>query len=606
MLPPTSPPIPPSFAPSSDGTWIPVYDWTSFLPSNPNPGFFHEIGHGALIPTGSHRGHVLFWNFDFTIQNGQNLATAFTNWWDPSNPTQLNQVTQPLLSDIFCSGMSWKADGTLLVAGGLQLTASGSAPNASYVFDPLRIDAGTPWQTAQFMADYRYYPTLVTLDASQSHRTLVIGGTAAISANAFGTKGLQTQPTGSGSWEPRIMEAADPTATPFEAYPRAFQLSDGRLLAIGDVQVSLDAFQLGNAENTFPGSCQLVSLPSPGSADPATIQTAAPLYATLASPSPIPPPNGSSELAYFDVNYGSAVLLHQRAQNGGLDRILVFGGSEGIASNSPNSLGVTYPVTVRDLVREYTPSMNGPGSWSVKASMNVPRTHLNAVVLPTGKVFVVGGTWSDHLTETSVRWQPVPVPEPYDPGPSNDAIGSTRYLARPQPGVGAHPSSFPWTPRVYHSVAILLPDARVLVAGGENVVAGTSPWLVDHSPAAWTGEVFSPPYLFQGFCPLIDIAPDRASFGIDFTMKVSSNVPGTVDRIVLLRPAAITHHFDSDQRYIELDFQLDKPGAFPGQLTYRVTSPSSNLAPKGYFMMFVILSNGVARVPSAAHWIFLQ
>jgi hypothetical protein len=41
-------------------------------------------------------------------------------------------------------------------------------------------------------------------------------------------------------------------------------------------------------------------------------------------------------------------------------------------------------------------------------------------------------------------------------------------------------------PRIYHSTAVLLPDGRVLSAGES------------HGSLAQTGEIFSPPYLFNG------------------------------------------------------------------------------------------------------------
>jgi len=80
------------------------------------------------------------------------------------------------------------------------------------------------------------------------------------------------------------------------------------------------------------------------------------------------------------------------------------------------------------------------------APMTFPRTYANAVVLPTGQILVVGGqtpgvTFSDD--------NPVLIPELWDP-----ATESFTQLAPMQ------------TPRVYHSVALLLSDGRAFAGGG--------------------------------------------------------------------------------------------------------------------------------------------
>ena len=60
------------------------------------------------------------------------------------------------------------------------------------------------------------------------------------------------------------------------------------------------------------------------------------------------------------------------------------------------------------------------------------------------------------------------------------------------------------TSRVYHSTTMLLPDGRVLHAGG-----GDGPNL----PRELNAEIFTPPYLFRGARPLLLEAPAQAGYG---------------------------------------------------------------------------------------------
>ena len=77
-----------------------------------------------------------------------------------------------------------------------------------------------------------------------------------------------------------------------------------------------------------------------------------------------------------------------------------------------------------------------------------------------------------------------------------------------------------------------------------------------------------------------------------------------------MRPGAVTHHYDSDQRCVQLTVQT-VPGSSQIQLWTTLgipqkntpNTPSENRAPKGYYMMFLVTNAGV---PSVAHWVKLQ
>jgi hypothetical protein len=73
-------------------------------------------------------------------------------------------------------------------------------------------------------------------------------------------------------------------------------------------------------------------------------------------------------------------------------------------------------------------------------------------------------------------------------------------------------------------------------------------------------------------------------------------VDGPIVRAALIRPAAVTHSSDPNQRYIELPMTVTG-----NDIGLHVTS-NPNLAPPGYYMLFVV---NAAGVPSIASWVHL-
>ena len=136
-------------------------------------------------------------------------------------------------------------------------------------------------------------------------------------------------------------------------------------------------------------------------------------------------------------------------------------------------------------------------------------------------------------------------------------------------------------PRLYHSTALLLPDGRVLVAGGGRFQGYPQ---IDQLNA----EVYSPPYLFWGARPTITLAPSSVAYGNSF--QVSTPDASSIARVSLVRLGAVTHSFDQDQRFLELSFQR-------GSDSITVQAPANaNLAPRGFYMLFLINSTGVPSV----------
>lgn len=199
------------------------------------------------------------------------------------------------------------------------------------------------------------------------------------------------------------------------------------------------------------------------------------------------------------------------------------------------------------------------------ASMRFARSHANATLLPDGTVLVTGGTTSnDNLDANGVLPAEIWTPP---------ALGTTGG------GSWATMASMS-TPRLYHSTAVLLPDGRVLVAGG-----GQGGGFTDHRDA----QIFSPPYLFRGSRPQVTAAPQAVSYGQTFT--VSTPTAYAITRVAWIRLSSVTHSFNMNQRINHLRFFTTSSTGVT------VTAPANaNDCPPGHYMLFVLDGNGVPSV----------
>ena len=97
----------------------------------------------------------------------------------------------------------------------------------------------------------------------------------------------------------------------------------------------------------------------------------------------------------------------------------------------------------------------------------------------------------------------------------------------------------------------------------------------------------------MGAVPIITAAAANAAWGTNF--NIDSPDSNSIDSVVLIRPASVTHHTDSGQRYIKIPI-VSRTAA-----TLTVSAPANaNIAPPGYYMLFIINTD---RVPSVAKFI---
>ena len=207
----------------------------------------------------------------------------------------------------------------------------------------------------------------------------------------------------------------------------------------------------------------------------------------------------------------------------------------------------------------------GSPAWSSVGNMASARRQMNATILPNGKVFVTGGTTNA----------------------ANEAAGQVLSSEMWNPSTGNFSTmASAQTPRLYHSTAILLPDGRVISAGGGR--PGTE---------YRNAEIYSPPYLFvsgggAATRPTIDSHLSKGTRP-GSTIFVTTDATNISD-VTLVALSSVTHTRNMNQRFNRLSFTQGMGGL-------NVTLPSSsNSIPPGTYMLFILNSNGV---PSVAQFI---
>ena len=253
-----------------------------------------------------------------------------------------------------------------------------------------------------------------------------------------------------------------------------------------------------------------------------------------------------------------------------IGKVLVAGGgdiTEGGQSDVPTKTAVTVNV-------------NGSStSVGSTASMSVGRRQHNLTILADGSVLATGGM--SRATNTNVDLNnPVFAAERWDPATGTWTVLSSASRVRQ-----------------YHSSATLLPDGRVLTGGGGVCASCVSQGYLEKNI-----EYFEPPYLFKkdssgekATRPVITSVPGTATYGQDFT--INSAQAESIDKVGLVRLGAATHSQDQGQRYVPLDFTASGS-------TITATAPANaNIAPAGYYMLFITDNVGV---PSVAKMIKVQ
>lgn len=501
--------------------------------------------HAGVMRTGK----VILWSFDVVPPDVPGDPATLDGASRILDPDTGDLVTPPQSHHVFCAGQSFLPDGRLLVAGGCDDEVS-----TLHIFDP---DSGE-WSLVGTMAGWsdgtqagddvsvggepggRWYPTCTALPDG---RTLIMSGTT-LSGGP-----VRDNSTDLAHVMNRTLEIFDPAAglgateelpVPFspyfpdavdtiDFYPFVYVLPDGRLAV--------------HSRNTT----RFYDLTDKWDPDR--------LFPTVRAKSRTYPGEGTSVL----------LPLLPDGDTPYRPRILIAGGG-GADEQDAQPLTLKTPATGSAEILD----LGDPDpAWRATNSLKHPRVMPDATLLPDGTVLVTGGS-SVGMAGNKGDGATVPVmlPELFDP------VAET------------------WTtmnrmtvPRLYHSTAVLLPDARVLLVGTDG--------FFNPPPAAdkpeYRAEIFSPPYLHTGPRPSISSAPATVRYGATFV--VESPDADRVQKAALLRPGAATHSFNMDQRHVGLRI-LGKTGT---QLTLEAP-PSANIAPPGHYLLFIVDDKGVPSV----------
>jgi len=237
-------------------------------------------------------------------------------------------------------------------------------------------------------------------------------------------------------------------------------------------------------------------------------------------------------------------------------RVLVAGGGIEGPSHSQRSARI---------VNMSNSSATGTGS------MNNRRRQHNLTVLADGTVLATGGYASnEYLVDLN---NSVFAAELWNP-----ATGQWTVLAEEERA------------RQYHSTAILLPDGRVLSAGG-----GICGICQQTGYMQRNAQVFSPPYLFKGDGsgaradrPQINSLPSNVRYNQSITVNTAQ--ASSIAKVALIRTSSVTHSQNMEQRYLPLQFSAN------GSALNVQMPANANLAPPGHYMLFIIDNNGVPSV----------
>lgn len=522
-------------------------------------------------------------------------ANPYTKIKSPPSPVKYKGSNEDQVNDPFCGGNIHLPNGDVLFISGSWFPYPAPTPLGTKQANRYNWRENK-WELAGEMADGHWYPGLLPLDSGKiavfsgiSYNELKVSTKLEIyDPNKSAKEAWKSIDIGSIPNSPYKTLKEDNQPDFIDLYPHTYPTKDGRFLITGDSGGTRE-LPPRKTHKTYFMSIEDSKKGLSVKFDPGPERKGWSKYYTTSIPDPSSPGD-----------------------------ILLMGGLEGL--NDP-TLGPDTPVagtrTTAQLERWYSPTCQTTeancseklGKWELDDSFLGAgpygrRVTLNAVILPTKQILVVGGgNYVFHL--------PVHHPLLMTPDASANQGYKTQWM---NPGT---------EPRLYHNNALLLPDGRVLILGGQGAYAawddrkGSIPQSVNISQQlrldikpggvelaekgqnflsaeTWQPEIFNPPYLFiDGPRPEIDQAPPKIGYGGQESIKVKN--PTKQASLVLIRLGSATHGLNFDQRLVDLDFQQNITNDVNNlkETTVSFTAPTDkHLNPPGYYMLFYVNEKG--------------
>ena len=209
--------------------------------------------------------------------------------------------------------------------------------------------------------------------------------------------------------------------------------------------------------------------------------------------------------------------------------------------------------------------------WDTKTvNMNTERRQFNATILPDGTVLVTGGSRIAGFNE-----------------PKSPALTAELMNPSVEPKQWIEMAKEEKS-RCYHSIALLLPDGRVLSAGGGEYGG------VKADECHTDGQLYEPPYLHKGSVrPTIVSVPSGIEYNRDFDINLGTNVK--ITKVSWMGLGSVTHCRNMSQSYMTLKIKKQD-----GTKLSVAAPENPNFSPPGWYMLFAL---DEANVPSEAKFV---